>query len=597
MQSRISCFNGAVYRKTLARCWPLWAGMALILFFMLPFSLANARMNGGYSGGVPAAVLYNLTLSEAASLPLPTCLFGLVTAGATFSYLFKKRDAGMMAALPLRREGLFCSGFLAGLTMLLTPGLLAAAIAAVFSAANGQPDLSPVLTWLGVYAAEAVTFYAIGVFCAMLTGQILVLPCLYVLINLGGWLLRSLLQLMARMLLIGVPNERTLDAFAWLDALSPLPRLLRYTGVDFSGEFGKYDYTSFYGWGTVGIYLAAGAVLAALAFLLFRRRKMECAQEPVSVRWLGPVLKYIVTFFCALGLPGFLALFFGKGWFTGTAGLIVFVVLGALIGYLISEMILRKSVRVVKSSWKGLLITAAVAVAVIGAMKLDVFGYVHRVPDPDEIERAELQLYYDLTATVTDPADLEALTRLHSKLIDAQEPALYGERGLLITYHLKNGGTMVRAYDVYDSDTESQSSEFLALMARNDLFDATCDLYHPLDEAVIENVSISWTAPLPGEEDSEGYTGMYFCESLSAALAEDLLRNGILPDLEAGAFPNRTTAAVGPAAVYYPSYPMVDAELQWETEGTQSLHYDITPACTHTLAWFAAHGYEIPGVE
>ena len=41
MQSKTSCFNRAVFRKTLSRCWPLWAGAAIILFFWLPFVLAN----------------------------------------------------------------------------------------------------------------------------------------------------------------------------------------------------------------------------------------------------------------------------------------------------------------------------------------------------------------------------------------------------------------------------------------------------------------------------------------------------------------------------------------------------------------------------
>jgi hypothetical protein len=45
-----------------------------------------------------------------------------------------------------------------------------------------------------------------------------------------------------------------------------------------------------------------------------------------------------------------------------------------------------------------------------------------------------------------------------------------------------------------------------------------------------------------------------------------------------------------------PSAPCVVIQLQWPEEGTQALNYFITPDCVNTLAWLAAHGYEIPGV-
>ena len=597
MQSKTSCFNGAVYRKTLSRWWPLWAIIAIILFFWLPFSMANAKMNGGYEGNVlPPPVVYNLALEAVMGLPLLTCLFGLFTAGATFDYLFKKRSAGMMAVLPLRREGLFCSSALAGLTMLLTPGVVMAVIAAIFSRTNGQPDLTPVLTWLGAYSAEAVTFYGVGVFCAMLTGQVLVLPCLYVLVNFGGVLLCNLLHFMARLLLVGVPQNRTLGALEWLVSLSPASKLLQDVGVTFSDHLGKYANAAFSGWSTILIYLAVGVALLFLALVLFKRRKMECAQEPVSVRWLGPVLKYIVTFYCALGLPAFLAVFFGGRWTTTAVGLVAFVVLGALIGYLISEMILRKSVRVLKKSWRGLLITAAAAIAVVGMMKLDVFGYVHHLPEPDEIESADVRLWMNVTANgLSDPKKLETLTALHRDLIDKQEPNIYGINELTIVYHLKNGGTLERAYEIPATD-EGQDLyvRLYELLNGSGVRDDSRDPRREITAEVIRYASVSWTEPEPNQSPDEGvYKGAYVDRHLTADAALDLMRNGILPDLEAGAFPLINE----PSEAYLPSYPCVDMELYWQEDGSQPLHYDITPDCTHALAWLAAHGYEIPGID
>ena len=596
MQSKTSCFNGTIYRKTLARWWPVWALIAVVLFFSLPFLMADAQLNGGYEGDVlPRELLYNMPLEAAANLPLPACLFGLLTTAATFDFLFKKRSAGMMAALPVRREGLFCSGVLAGLTMLLTPGVVMAAIAAIFSAANGQPDLSPVLTWLWVYAAESVTFYGIGVFCAMLTGQILVLPCLYVLVNFGGVVLSAMLQFMARLLLVGVPQRGVLGAFSWLETLSPCAQLMNNVGMYYEDRFGRYHEATFVRGDTVLIYCAVGVVLLGIALLLFKRRNMECAQEPVSVKWLGPVLKYIVTFFCALGLPAFLAVFFGGGWTTSAVGLVCFVVLGAVIGYLISEMILRKSVRVIKTGWKGLLVTAAAAILIIGAMKLDLFGYVHRVPDLDQIESADLGLWTDVSASgISDKAKLETLTELHRDLIEAQHPDVYGSTEVTITYHLKNGGKIERAYGLWGDGAQDLSDRLYALLRSTDARDNSRDPRHEITADAIQYADISWTEPMPEQDPEDVYNGTFHDEQLTGAAALDLIENGILPDLEAGAFPFINQPG---AVTYYPSFPCVDFELWWDEDGTQVLHYDITAKCTHTLAWLSEHGYEIPGIE
>ena len=592
MQSKTSCFNRAVFRKTLSRCWPLWAGAAIILFFSLPFVLA------GYERIVTFGVSFDAVVIDAAfnavnSLPLFTCLFGLCFAAGTFSFLFSRRGTGLMASLPLKREGLFCSSFAAGLVMLLSVGLLTAALAAVILLTKGVHTLSPIWTWLGVYSMEAVTFYAIGVFCAMLTGSALVLVPLYGLVNFGGVFLCGMLQYLSRLLLVGVPMEKTLDAFGWLEKLSPCEMLLMRVGTTGTYVHGSYYAYRTEGWPVVIGYFIVGLAFAALSLALFKRRKMEYAQEPATGKALGQALKYIVTFYCALGLPAFLELFFGGGIVTSTPGLLLLTALGAAIGYLISEMILHKSAFVLKTSWKGLLITAAIAMVVMGAMKLDVFGYIRRVPDPAEVERADVAAYGSLTATITDADDLKALTELHRDLIDRQEPVSYLLQDLTVTYHLKNGGTLQRAYQVPDvDDGNNPASRLRSLLSRSDVKDASLEPFHALTADVLDAAWISWSEPAAGEEDADVYTGTCVEHQLTEKAALDLYQEGILPDWKAGAFPHRAADD----ADTLPSGAMVVIRLYWEREGSQELLYCLTPDAVNTLAWLAAHGYEIPDV-
>ena len=398
---------------------------------------------------------------------------------------------------------------------------------------------------------------------------------------------------MARMLLPGVPAEGTLAAFAWLDRLSPLEQLLQRAHLLYAEDAaGVYVATAFDSWPIVLVYLAVGVVLAALALLLFKRRSMECAQEPVTAKWLGQVLKIIVTFFCALGLPSFLQLFFGDRFAGSTLGLLALTAVGAAIGYLISEMILHKSVRVTKRSWLGVAVTAVVACLIVGAMQLDVFGYVHRVPEPSEVKSAELRGWNHLKIELTDPDDLQALTELHRGLIDQQIPTPYGSRAVEITYRLNNGKTLTRAYDFYgDASADPLFAQLRSLLSGSELFDAYRDPYHDMAEAEFDSAEVSWTEPSLG--DTGPYTGAFISRALPEKAAMSLWENGILPDLEAGAFP---PVGIQSDVQAFPASPEIWITIHWEQEGTQQLHYFVTADCTNTLAWLAQHGYDIPGI-
>ena len=41
MRSATSYFNGPLYRKTMARFWPLWAGYGVIWLFFIPLNMLN----------------------------------------------------------------------------------------------------------------------------------------------------------------------------------------------------------------------------------------------------------------------------------------------------------------------------------------------------------------------------------------------------------------------------------------------------------------------------------------------------------------------------------------------------------------------------
>ena len=267
-----------------------------------------------------------------------------------------------------------------------------------------------------------------------------------------------------------------------------------------------------------------------------------------------------------------------------------------MIGYLISEMILHKSVRVLRSSWKGLLITAAVACLVVGAMKLDVFGYVRNVPEADAVESADLEGWFCLQAKVTDPDAVRMLTELHRDLIDEQVPNVYAGSDLVVTYHLKNGKTLTRAYNLRDSSApDSSGMRLREVLSRSEVSDTHLNAHSDVTPQSLKSAEIEWTEQGPDDpDDTDYYTGQYVARQLTKADALDLYQNGILPDLEAGAFPYTNIGSDVPG---FPSEPVVEFELQWKENDNQQLIYWLNADCTNTLAWLAQHGYDIPGIE
>ena len=131
MRSVTSCFNSTLYRKNLSRFWPIWALYSVIWLFALPLNLLTTIQRGQNWAleDLTHSLDYFSRVSVGYSLNLGTVLaviFGLLAAMAVFSYLDASRSACMMHALPLRREALFFTNYLSGLSFLLLPNAASA---------------------------------------------------------------------------------------------------------------------------------------------------------------------------------------------------------------------------------------------------------------------------------------------------------------------------------------------------------------------------------------------------------------------------------------------------------------------------------------
>ena len=438
MQFGTSYFNKTLFAKHFARFWPIWGLYGLIWTVCLPLSILAGSRSGWMAADARVLPLNYLdTTGWFSAATLLAAVFGLLAAMAVFSYLYSARSVSLFHALPLRREGLFLTSYLAGLGFLILPNLAVFLLALAAEAACGAVVFSSLFTWLVVSSLLGLFFYSFAVFCAMFTGHILALPAFYVVLNGLAAGLAVLFGQMAHEFLFGFDGAAWLSGIAtWLSPILCLSacHVVIPTVMDAAGT-GRADYASAYftGLGYVALYALVGVVLAALGLAVYRRRQLETAGDVVSVSWVRPVFKYGVAFCAAVALGETLYSLFSALLPRGAWGLLLMLLLWGAAGYFVAEMLLRKKFWVFRGSWKGCVVLLCCLTAAMCLMEFDVTGFERRVPDPARVQSVSLDAgstapYDDANGQgllLDGPEDIAAVTELHRAIV-ARKAAIEG---------------------------------------------------------------------------------------------------------------------------------------------------------------------------
>ena len=461
MASGTSCFNSALYRKTLTRFWPLWTLWGVLWLLLLPLSQLSRYFDWAREGRSDSALVENfqeiLSLQEVGVWL--AALVGVLAAMAVFSYLYSARSACMMHALPLKREGLFLSQYLAGLTMLVLPlaavALVTLAVGmAVVPSWGWSQALPPVGIWLACMSGVCLFFYSFACFCAMFTGQLLALPVFYAILNWLAMVVNFLVTALMEQFFYGYQANYLP---AWVEFLTPVSLLRQacYWGVrdvyDDGALVRGLAAPQF-----VALYAGIGVVFALLALWVYRGRQVESAGDVVSVPLVRPVFKYGVALCSGLCLGVFTTQILG--WYNtdSTPVLVVCVLLWTAAGYFAAEMLLKKSFRVLRA-WKGCAAAVAVMAFLCAVCVFDLFGVVTRVPDPDRVVSmaVDISLGYpgsdsQLNLVTSDREIIQQVTELHRAMVDERDrqgrEAGDDYIALSVTYTLDNGATLQRQY-------------------------------------------------------------------------------------------------------------------------------------------------------
>lgn len=608
MKSGTSYFNGPLFRRTVIRFWPIWFVYAFALALAVPVNLS-----GSLSGLERASQAID-AVRMAQYVPISAvCDFGMAAtpivscaaAMAVYSHLYFPRSAAAYGALPIRREGIFCSVTAAGLLPILALNLIAALACLAVGAAYFDAVLPAAATFFAAMSLMTLAYFGIAALCAQLTGSIIALPIIFIVVNIAASVLADVvLNVLGRFIYGFVSRSSGMDIFSPFIGIS---RGVTYKSVMETQANGHSYVIGHYltGWGRLICYAVFGTLLLIPSAVLYKLRRLETSGDVIAIGVLRPVFRFACSLAAGLLLAELLTELLvpdiarmGLG---GAAVFALFMLLGCFIGWVAAEMLVQKSFRVFKMgrSWALLGALWVLLSALLLCCELDVSGFETRVPRADEVRSVSIDTYGGSgTMQLRESENIDLAIELHQRLVD--EKALYDAADYSLdptepltvnfTYQLKDGSRLTRSYraSVAVSRDDIELLETIANTTEG-LLSRKLPQIEPTD-STLEYAVVNWAVP-----DGDG-TAVKSIE-LTPEEALELYNECILPDMRDG-----TIGIVWFEAddeyrdsVYDCCISMElrsPGRLQEDYEQYETFYTYATVWSERTNAWLEAHGVE-----
>lgn len=374
-----------------------------------------------------------------------------------FRYLQAKPAADLIHSLPLRRPHLLTANITSGLLLLLLPVWLTSAVTACLLPWGGKMYIfsgADLWSWTIALSLLTLFLFSVSVLVGICTGQTLLQGIVtYILLILPD-ALSHLFRYHFSQYLYGYSYRYSVQYSN--DSWSPFIRIMNPSLPYSSSE--------------LIIYGALTALFVVMSYLLYSKRKVEKAGQAIVFTYFNPMFKAGVML-CAMLIVGN---YFAEmkrdqlGW--AIAGYII----GAIIGYIAAEMIIRKTWQIMKRRMTAEFAVYGVILGLVLVIPVSgLTGYEARVPSADRINGVYVGNYYridhqDVSMRVTketafsnanpistDEEYIGAVRKLHQTIAairpentmrSAYDYTAY--KNFSIAYQMNNGRLLIREYFV-----------------------------------------------------------------------------------------------------------------------------------------------------
>lgn len=455
MTSKTSLFNKGIYKSTVKRYkWGsflyfiilfLLNGMSILLSGKERYAhLTDAQIAERFMQNPLILRGDHLGVSAIISLFVPT-----VTALLILRFVHSKKSAVFNHSIPTSRKSNYFSSLLGAFTLMVIPVIINGMILAIISL-SGYGDyftINSCLIWTGILLYILFTMFACAVFASMITGNSFAAVVLNVLVHCFVISVAAGLSAFASKFLYGYTSNNAI-----MDTLAENNFFVIGASLGNSQSF-RENFSPI----TAMVHICVSIVIYFVSYFMYKKRKLENAEEIAGFECLNSIFKYSVTFLATVAAFGILSYTLEDApvYFVSTVTAV------SIITYFASEMLLKKSFNVFKRSYKGY-IGFAIAFLCMTAIfsHTTFFGYETYVPKTEDIESASVFSYYysDNEPFTTDSELIKYVTDSHSEFVkDDNIPITvsgYYETRLHFKYKLKNGREVHRIYRV---NTEKQN--------------------------------------------------------------------------------------------------------------------------------------------
>ena len=465
MKSKTSSYKRTLLRKDIFRFAPLWVGFSVLVFACLQYVLRD-----WYDGGSRTMIL----LGSLGNTGTANMIYAGLVAMFLFGDLFSEKRCQALHAMPVRRERWFFSHVLHGVLYGILPNLLVAACVA--SMLGSYWYLS--FVWVLGMLLQYLFFFGLAVLCVFLSGNWIGMVLFYGFLNYACHMFLWILRIVYLPFLYGVsvdlpsPYPYEYDPIynfcpvkqfrligrifaikgTWILQKAPeglyinfKPLLIERTG--FTEALGQYL-----------LFAGAGVVLMALALLLYRKRKLECAGDLTAFRFLPGVISAVCPFlmgYAVVGLVEKARNYRVRALLTGVKRIPAFFVV-TILSWFAVEMFRKRTVKIFS---KKMFLRFGIFVGSIGLLLslsvLDPFGVVYSIPETQQIQEAVFADRADtkIANTIisgTDVQTIEAVRGLHAEIL--KHPTRFVDSGeswtFTVRYTLKDGKQIQKTYPV-----------------------------------------------------------------------------------------------------------------------------------------------------
>lgn len=439
----LSHFSGTVF-------WLTVVFMALNII-ALPVSIwivtFDREMNPGYE--IPENLLFQMSSGQI----IIGMIFSAFLAVFLLNYLNDEGSSDFMHSLPVKRTSILIHVLITGVIVIVVPLMITAAILfierMIFIPEVALMDIGK---WFVYAVFTHIVIFAIAILAGFLVNGIflhLQLIMLILFLPLAVW---GLTYAAASTLYDGISTSFMENSEPVLTATFPYVAVMQlFEGINIVHSL---------------LWAAAAAVAIVLAFVLYKSRRNEYVTSNFNFNWLKELLTAVTTVAGMLAVGTAVSLFVP----VSAISIIIGFGVGAVVAYIIVEMLFQKNVKI-QFSWKSLLFTLII-IALFWILFITGWTkYVNHVPSAEEVDSVYISSDYSYYTDEsieeyfkegflfnTDKRVIDSAITAHQSAVEEKTfPTLYpeGETSILeIQYKLKDGTEMNRTFKTLKVDSE-----------------------------------------------------------------------------------------------------------------------------------------------